>query len=1053
MITLPKQWRATADAWAKANGFENAAKLPADQLGALAQHVSKTESVSLEKVQTALFATLFQTKPAVHSTVEPSGKHVAIPQKGVFGDAAAEPKGLTPVTPLQVKFESAIEEFQATRVVVTRQASPEAVRDLFEASAKLIARFDELDGVRDTRQITEEITKSYKDLLSLAARHKGIMLTQSTPQLDAIAEDLAKNGAAGPAADVDRRPGLGTGASLAVDPNTKQVVAYDYLGSVESVASINDFVARYQEAFQADKDVAKLEAQPKTLAQLRSVDDAQLARLKSPVEHVSLLDDTTGFARVFPTRWHKGGGELVSQRLIVDGPFKGIYLDDLANHLLSKAGAGYRYDLTTGKGARERAHTGEPFVTSTRVEERGEKREKLLVRIPEDRGWTEVRRQLRRLSELQPSIKYRQDTKNTTFSFGYDDYKLVRDVIGGGLLSEGAAQKLDAHFEKLTEIERASSDAALVNHTAKAIGGFRAEVKTPAGQVKPLELSYWQQKSLAWLEARGYKGVIGLGTGMGKTLVAIGAMQELKTRQKVTKPFLLVTPPALAGNFAKEIYKFLEPKEAEALVKQTVVLDYQTFSRAVRDGKLDGKPFKPEQFGAVIFDEAQTAKNRKSVAGAAALAFKHEHKIVLGASVMKNSIDDIFTLTSIANNVDLNDRVEGKELRHEMRKFVNLHTQTVGGRTVAVREAIELTPGEKLDPKHNLYTFVRANVLYADKRNDTTKLPRLTMRTETLRMTPTLEAEYRKKIAGVTKLMRGMVSLYRDQGVKREYIDEKGRTRREIEPLARNEKISKMFGPELRAKIADINSVTNNEKKLDRAADLVFSQLELNPKTRTVLFTDSAEYVVQSAQRMSEKIPGKIHAAALGKEIRLFQNGKELKELDGHTLPFKEQEYKTSERTYAAKDWQQYVLSEVLGQNTDVATTTLFGPVYQEGQNMQWAQVGIHLDRDTWSRQNMEQREGRIWRQGQPKPVTFYNLDWVYKEPNDKLDRSLDEVRGIYESSEGKLFHDVIVVPQATELGSEWPEVRDLGALKLDTAILDAMLQPTAANAAERGEA
>ena len=56
----------------------------------------------------------------------------------------------------------------------------------------------------------------------------------------------------------------------------------------------------------------------------------------------------------------------------------------------------------------------------------------------------------------------------------------------------------------------------------------------------------------------------------------------------------------------------------------------------------------------------------------------------------------------------------------------------------------------------------------------------------------------------------------------------------------------------------------------------------------------------------------------------------------------------------------------------------MFGPAYQEGQNMQWANVGIHLDRDTWSAENIEQREGRLWRQGQTRKVSFYNIDWMF---------------------------------------------------------------------------
>ncbi len=1047
MTNFPSGWRTSADAWAKKNGFASADKLPADKLAQMIDHVAVQNNAPVAEVQQAFFSSLFQTSAPKHESVQkPNGKHVPIQAKSLYGEEPATK--LETVTPKQVTFANALEDFAATRIVITRQASPEAVKDLFNASQRLLARFDELKGTKDDRQIEAEITKSYQDLLGTAARHKGISLTKGTPELDQVAQQLQKHGPQGAAENPDKRPELGVGASIAVDPNTKQVVAYDYLGTVANIASIPDFVARYSEALEADGRASKLESQPKTLAQLRSVPDTTLDRLTSKQEYVSLLDDKTGFARVFPTRWFKASGDLVSQRVITDGPFKGIFLDDLANHVLSEAGSGYRYNLTTGKGAREKAHTGEPFVTLTTVEERGERREKLLVKIPETREWTEVRRQIRRLSELQPSIKYRQDTKNTTFTFGFDDYKLVRDVIGGGLLSETAAQKLDQHFDQLTRVEEASSDAALVNHTAKAIGGFKA---TLGG--KPFELSYWQQKSVAWLEARGYKGVIGLGTGMGKTLVAIAALQEIRRKQGETKPFLFVAPPALAGNFAKEVYKFLEPKEAEALVKQTVILDYQTFQRAARKGELDGKKFDGKMFGAVVFDEAQTAKNRNSVAGAAALAFKNDRKIVLGASVMKNSVEDIFTLASIANNVDLNDRVEGKDLRFEMRKFMNLHTQMVGGRTVAVRQAIELTPGEKIDPKHNLYTFVRSNVLYADKTQDTNKLKKLTLRTETMRMPPAMEAEYRKATKGViAKYTRGIISLYRDQGIKREYVDEKGRTRREIEPLARNPDLGKLFGPDLRAKINEINAITNNKAKLDRAAGIVWKHLEQNPKTRTILFSDSAEYVTQSALEMSKKIPGKVHAAALGKEIRLFQNGKELTEFEGHKLPFKEQEYSTKERKFPAKEWQQFVLAEVLGQNTDVATTTLFGPVYQEGQNMQWAQVGIHLDRDTWSRQNMEQREGRIWRQGQQSAVTFYNLDWTFKEGEDHLDRTMDEARAFYDTSEAKLFRDVIAVSQKTELGSEWPEVRDLDALKIDIATMDLMLQPTEANVGARGE-
>ncbi len=124
-----------------------------------------------------------------------------------------------------------------------------------------------------------------------------------------------------------------------------------------------------------------------------------------------------------------------------------------------------------------------------------------------------------------------------------------------------------------------------------------------------------------------------------------------------------------------------------------VVVDYKEFARASRTGVLRDEPFAAERFGAVIFDEAHHIKNRNSVGGAAALSFKHPHKIVLTKSVLKDNVDDVFTLACVANNIDLNDRAEGKEERHLMHgKFRELLPATsLAAAQVGVKEAaIEL---------------------------------------------------------------------------------------------------------------------------------------------------------------------------------------------------------------------------------------------------------------------------------------------------------------------------------------------------------------------------
>ena len=1073
-----------ADQWAKTQGFGSAQQVPFQRAAEMIDAVAAETKVSAAKVRDALLEQAAAANETSSSNLASIGGPASyrgttdhrpirtdefVSPMAAMMDAKAKQAGAGDAPTVQpddqpatvelsrfnTAFKKTADDFEATRVVLTRQATKKTIHEVTEACGKLLSLFNELDGSRNDKQAKTEIVRLYQDLLAQTARHKGVFLTKSTEDnpIKSFVQG-SDDGAHLPDAVHAGKSGnmLGAGSSLATDAATGHTFVLDYQGEVTEVGTIAEFVQRRHEQFEIKDEVDKIAGDPKTLESLRSLTDKGLARLGGEVEHVSLVeDDKNDLTRVYPTKWHRAQGSLFDRRIVCEGPFAGIFLDDLVHELAQRRGKGVDFDPKKGLLPTTPKH-GEPFMTTTNIKERGEVRPKLFIKIPDNREWTAVRQSLRRLSELEPSLKYREGSGNTTFVFGPEQYKLVRDIVGQMVINGPATEMLEKHFAELTRVELASSDKSLGDHTAKAIGGFKSALKGPDGKEHAFDLSYWQKKSVAWLAARDYRGVIALDTGMGKTLVAIGMMRELIKRDDEKRPFLVVSPPGLGGNFESEIRKFCEPAVADELCKKLHVMDYKEFSRACRDGKFEGKPFKAEQFGAVFFDEAQWIKNRNSVGGAAALEFKHPHKVVLTKSVMKDNVDDVFTLSCIANNIDLNDRTEGKEQRWLMRKFRNLYTNVVGGRCVGVKEAVELAPGDFVDPKHNMHAFIKENFLHADKRIDDTKLPQFQLTTETLTMPPKLEIDYRKASAKVAKLMRGMVSLYRDQGVSRTYVDDKGRTRRELNPLAKNRRIAQMFGLQLRQAITELNNLTNNRAKLDRACDVVWKQLEKDPKARTILFSDSMEYVRASALQMSEKIPGKIHAACLGREIHLFQNGKELKEIGGHPLPFRPGDYVDANgRKYDKETWIKYVLDQVIAPNADIATATMFGPVYQEGQNMQWADVGIHLDRDTWSRQNTEQREGRLWRKGQKKPVHFYNVDWVYKHPKDDLDRTLDEVRGLYEKVSGQIFNDIIVVPQKMELGEEWQGTREKEDLRLDASVIEYALDPSIKNAAERG--
>jgi hypothetical protein len=1092
-----------AEAWARSQGFASAAEVPFLRAQDLIGAVADRTSLPADAVRDALLARASAASEAAARGRKKlgtgggyQGTRGFTPLRGDQGarplaamiDARTTPPARAAIDALDggdKTFRQLVEDFRAQRIAITDRASPKTLRELAEASAKLLALYDGLDGTRDDAQAREEILRLQKNLLSRGAREKGVFVVKApddaqlgrfsvdrgpvdaAPALgastvsdgDARYRDLGRAmGADGePRLDRTRPTALGRTASLGVDAGSGEAFLYEFHGAVKELVSIEDLVNRHRAAQGDSAKVAAVVGDD--LASMRALPEKALARLTGEVSFVSLREgDEDPMARVVATRWYQAPGSLLHRRVICDGPFKGVFLDELVSRMASE-GPSFTFDPKRGAFARDAARKGEAFVTTAKVMERGQKRDRLLVHIPFENGFTEVRQALRRLSELDPAIRYEKGSKNTAFYFPPESYKAVRDVLRGMVLSQPALQLLEGHFADLVRIEQQAADANLGQYTAKALGGFRDTVKNPDGSTRKVDLSHWQKKTVAWLEAREFRGVVALDTGMGKTLAGIAAMQRL-VQQGEKGRFLVVCPPALRGNFTKEIHKFMTPEAAERLVSRMDVLSYPELTRAMKTGQLDGKPFDSTRYAAVLFDEAQALKSLTSSRTKAALALKNDRKICLTASPMENSPMEAYVLASVASGVNLADRVEGKEHRWRMRKFKELYCETLGGRILGVKQDVELLPKVMIDPKHNLYQWVRGNIFFADKELDQEKLPPLKLSTETLTMPKDMETEYRKRASRVAKVMRGMVSLLRDKGVVREYVDDKGRTRREINPLARDKRINHVYGVKLRGVIEALNDLGNDEAKVARAAELLWKKLEVSPRSRAVLFSDSSEYVLATAKQLSTEIPGKLHAAALGSEIRFFQNGKELKELGGHALPFKQGAYRPDpsrpagpdNREHAPGEWQQFVLNEVIGKNPEVVTSTLHGPTYQTGQNLQWADTGFHLDRDHWNRENTKQREARLWRKGQTQKVDFFNLDWVFRKPSDELDRTLDEIKGYHELIAEALFRDVIEAPGRTgELGEEWSKARDVDDLAIDPELLALNFAPTAARAGATG--
>jgi len=851
---------------------------------------------------------------------------------------------------------------------------------------------------------------------------------------------------------------MGRAAFVGTDPATGEEVVYDW---ANEAMPMREYLEERKRENRAVARQSRVFPETRALNQMRRVDEEAITELEGDIEFVSLTDDkakSSGLTRIFPVKMDANG-----RQVIVKGRFKGFYLDEMVNAAGRMIeGTAYNYNPRTNRFEHIESHgpkgqltvraEREPYVTvaERKVKVRGKKRpvkvKKLFVKIPGGRAFTEMRQAISKLAKLVPSIEYLEGTRRSEFYFDPKDFNIVRDALQSMSMSEGAAKLIRDYFKQLAQAEQATADENLGYYTMEAIGGFKQTVRGP-----DKGLLTKQKQALAWMEARGNSGVCALGTGVGKTATAIAMMQKLQRdglEEEGNGRYLYVCPKALRGNIKKEIWKFLTDDARKDLMSRLDIMTYPQFRNAWKKN-----PKFADDYVAIFFDEAQQLRSGTTQTSKAALQIRHPRKILLTAAPTEKEPMDAYVLSAIANNVDVSPRTEG---RRDMLKFQRRFTETIGGRTVGVKQ----------DPltKNDLQTFMKQNVFYGDKQDvEEFELPKLTQQTVALEMPPEIEGAYRETISEVKDVLRGMVARFKFRGVDPE-------TGRRI-PEARDRRIGLMFSAKLAPLIKKLNDLANfperyvsevaerdpdgspvrdwsgnpvmvrtSNPKMDESLRIV-SEEWMNSAGRTVLYTDDAQFVMSAAQMLSARMPGPYHLAAISKGIYVFQNGQQLSFYMGFDMPFREKKYKrhmdepandTCNKNYERAFWQSFVFNEIVAPNNNIVSATLHGQVYQTGQNLQAFSNVVHLDRDTWNSEDMKQRTARAWRQGQQNPVQEYTLDMTYGRSTDALDRTLDEIRGILQEMDSDLFKQIIKDSQNVVLGEEYYSMRRTQARLFD---------------------
>ena len=808
------------------------------------------------------------------------------------------------------------------------------------------------------------------------------------------------------------------------------------------------------------------------------------------IEYRALTDDKTADpgTRVYPTKPDRDG-----RPIIVDGRFKGIYLDDLVNRAgrlvegaaydFDKDGNIVKFSTKSPKGSGDVTANKEPYVT---VNAKGQ----LLIKIPYSQDYTKARQSIKALSAPRvPSIEAEPNTNNTTFTFEPKDFASIRKAVGGCVLSKQAADMLRAYFEQTTRQEDALREEATKNFALTKIGGFKQnpiedpETKLPVidektGLPKYKDLLLKQREAMSWIESKGYSGVAALDTGIGKTLTSFAIMQKMD-RDGFADPgqkFLYVCPNKLKGNFKREAEEWLKEPGA-FLDNRCHRLTYNQFVRARKINPLfgtkDGDPLgflRPESpdadkkfvkgllesapgidtgalpgYAAVLFDEAhELTKSATSPKSMAAQKLNHPRKILLTASPMEDDPEALYISAAIANNVDLNPPRKRGEITQAMKdkmSFFRRYVQTVGGRPIGLK------PNDPKDPnkRDDFFAWAKANVYAANKREvqePEVKLPALRPATVSVTMSPNVEKAYREATKEVSKAMKAALTVFRE-GKRPEQIKD----------------LNDLFGVKLRgalARIADLSDMPGaiipgeRSPKVDQSVNLIRDAV--SGGQRTLLFTDNPRFAQYTALELSAKVPSMLHAVALSSQIIVYRDG-------GVVAKYTERVYeaekvnKTTGKLEKVKipktSWASHVLSDILGSDPKVVSAVLT-KTYSHGQNLQMFSKVVHLDRDSFSSEAMKQRTARAWRTGQKSVVDEVTLDAAYSERKNEKDVTLDEIRMYIQEMQQSLFNEIIGGSQKAKLGPEWEDMKNIDAslVAVNRRLFEILMSPSPENIA-----
>jgi hypothetical protein len=229
--------------------------------------------------------------------------------------------------------------------------------------------------------------------------------------------------------------------------------------------------------------------------------------------------------------------------------------------------------------------------------------------------------------------------------------KVLRDVGKGDVGVQ--ADKLDSLITLVGELVIAGAGANLLARRA-------SDPRLPSSLRSIVQLKPHQREGLAWMQhllslapskCRG--ALLADDMGLGKTVQALAHIATLKAADNLGAPALIICPTSVLPNWQAEITQFTpelrvvlwhgndRQSQNEALAAADIILS--SYPLLLRDQKL----FAAQDFGLILFDEAQVLKNPKTAGFKAAKSLKAKQVIALSGTPVENQLTDIWSLTDL----------------------------------------------------------------------------------------------------------------------------------------------------------------------------------------------------------------------------------------------------------------------------------------------------------------------------------------------------------------------------------------------------------------------